>query len=335
MKNFTKIKRIAALMLALALLAGLSACGKKDDKQTESKLATASFNVYCLSGPTGVGMASLMDKSDKGSTKNTYKFTVATATDQVTSQIINKEADIAAVSTNLAANLYAKTNGQIEILAVNTLGVLYVLDSTSSVTSLKDLKGKNVYMTGQGANPEYAFDYLLKENGIDPDKDLTITFVSDNQELASLMIAGTAKVCVAPQPVATAIEKKSNAKNVISLSDEWDKLDNGSSMMMGCIVAQKSVIKNNPEAIKLFLNEYKDSINAAIVDPASIAALCETYNIITPAAIAQAAIPYCGLDYITGSEMKNKLTGYLQVLYNANAASVGGAMPDDGFWYAG
>lgn len=328
MKN---TKRILAAALCLVMLFSLGACGKKQEQKDDTPVA---LNVYCLSGPTGVGMADLISKSDNNQTKNDYTITVAAAPEDVTAQVINKNADIACIPTNLAANLYAKTNKEIEILAVNTLSVLYVLDTTGEVKSFADLKGKTVYMPGQGSNPEYIVNHLLNKNGIDPAKDITIEFKAEAQEVATLMASGKAQICIVPQPVATVIKTKADVKNVINLADEWKKAGEDSAIMMGCVVAQKSVIEKNPEAIKTFLEEYKASIEAAKANPAAAAAICESKKILpTPAAVTTKAIPDCGLAFVTGDELKSQLTGYLKVLFDAKPASIGGAMPDDNFWY--
>lgn len=329
----TTLKRLFAAFLCLAMLFTLGACGKKT---TDNEVDTepVALNVYCLSGPTGVGMADLINKSDNEQTENDYTITVAAAPEDVSAQVINKTADIACIPTNLAANLYAKTNKDIQILAVNTMSVLYVLDTTGTVETFADLKGKTVYMPGQGSNPEYIVNHLLNKNGIDPAKDITIEFKSEAQEVATLMASGKAEICIVPQPVATVIQTKAEVKNVINLADEWSKIGEDSAIMMGCVVAQKAVINEHPEAIEKFLTEYEASINAVKADPTAAAAICEAKQIVpTPAAVTAKAIPNCGLAFVTGKDMKAQLTGYLQVLFDAKPASVGGAMPDDNFWY--
>ncbi|MBP3692484.1 MAG: ABC transporter substrate-binding protein, partial [Clostridia bacterium] len=261
----TTLKRLFAVLLCLALIFALGACGNKtqDDKANDKPVA---LNVYCLSGPTGLGMADLINKSDNDQTKNDYTITVAAAPEDVTAQVINKTADIACIPTNLAANLYAKTNKDIQILAVNTMSVLYVLDTTGKVESFADLKGKTIYMPGQGSNPEYIVNHLLKKNGIDPAKDVTIEFKAEAQEVATLMASGKAEICIVPQPVATVIQTKADVKKVINLADEWSKIGEDSAIMMGCVVAQKAVINEHPEAVKTFLEEYEASVNAVKAD---------------------------------------------------------------------
>ena len=324
------MKKTVALIMAVCLCLCFCGC---TDKNEPAKNKDFTLNIYCLNGPTGMGMAKLMEKSDAEKTKGKYAFKVCTSADQVTSQIISGNAHIAAVPTNLASVLYSKTGGKIQTLCVNALGVLYLLDTTGKVTSVKDLAGKTVYMTGQAANPEYVFDYLLQNNGINPQKDIKIVFVSDNQELASFMATGKAEICVAPQPVATVIQSKADVKNAVSFSEEWEKVTKDSALMMGCLVAQKSVIEEHPKEVEQFLAEYENSVKKVKESPENAAPLMEKYGIVSPAAIAKAAIPKCGLAFVTGKEMQTELSGYLQVLYDANPASVGGKIPAGDFWY--
>ena len=244
-------------------------------------------------------------------------------------------ADIAAVATNLASTLYNKTQGGVKVIAVNTMGVLYVLNNTGAeINSLADLKGRTIYTTGQGANPQYIINFLLTENGIDPENDVKIEYKAEGSELVPVWATDPEAVIIAPQPVASTITAKyEGSVQSLDLTEEWEKVSDGSSLMMGCVVARNEFVEENPDAVSAFLVDYYQSITAAENDVEGTAALCEQYGIVASAAIAKAAIPYCNICCITGSEMKEKLTGYLQVLYDANPKSIGGAMPGEDFWY--
>ena len=256
--------------------------------------------------------------------------------------ITGGSADIAAVPTNLAATLYKKTSGKVQVLAVNTLGVLYMLDNGVGIGSVKDLKGKEIYSSGQGANPEYVLRYILEKNGLDPDKDVTLHFVEDNDALTAAIVQGKAKVAMVPEPKVTAclVQMKAAGKTVptvaLNMTEEWNKVAGGNStLMMGCVIARKEFVEKNGAAVQAFLKEYESSITAIKSDVAAAAGWCETYKIIPKAAIAKQAIPRCGLTFVTGAEMKRQLSGYLDVLFKANPQVVGGSMPADDFYYAG
>ena len=234
----------------------------------------------------------------------------------------------------MAANLAAQSDGSIQMLAVNTLGVLYILDKNVGVTSLADLSGKTIYTTGKGANPEYILNYLLTQNGVDPATDVTIEWLTA-EEVSAKMISSDSAVCMLPVPAATALMAKDSAvKQAISLSDAWDELGNG-SLAMGCVVARTEFIEENPQAVADFLTEYEASINymkdEANVDTAS--ELVAQYKITPSTAIAAAAIPQCNLTFASGQEMKDLVEGYFSVLFQANPASIGGGMPYDSFYY--
>lgn len=323
------MKKILSLLLALAMLFSLTACGG------QSKEETAELNVYVLSGPTGVGAMNLWAKSDAGETANTYHFTMPAANDEVVAAIAKGEADIAAVATNMAATLYNKTEGGVTVLAVNTLGVLSLLTSGEEITTVADLKGKTIYAPGQGANPEYILRYVLEKNGLDPDTDVAIRFVGEGGELVGVWQSEPDAVIMAPQPAATTIlMKHEGSRKVMDMTEEWNKVSGGeSTLMMGCVIVRNAFLAEHKGAVDTFLREYAASVEAAQNDVSATAMLCEQYGLIPKAALAEKAIPQCGLTYVTGSEMKTQLGGYLQVMFDANPKSVGGALPAENFYY--
>ena len=335
-----KVRAIVSLLLALTLALSLTACGgqansEPEQPETQEELTAAEINLYVLSGPTGIGAMNLWAASDAGETKNTYHITMPGANDEVVAALSKGDADIAAVATNLAATLYNKTDGGVTVLAVNTLGVLSLLSNGQEAATVSELKGKTIYAPGQGANPEYILRYVLTGNGLDPDKDVTLQFVGEGSELLTVWQSDPEAVILAPQPVATSIlMQNENAKTLFDMTEEWDKIAGGdSTLMMGCVIVRNEFLQANPGAVELFLQEYAASIEKAQFDVEGTAALCEQYGLIPKAALAQKAIPSCGLTFVTGAEMKTGLSGYLQVMFDANPKSVGGALPGDDFYY--
>ena len=335
-----KVRAIVSLLLALTLALSLTACGgqansEPEQPETQEEQTAAEINLYVLSGPTGIGAMNLWAASDAGETKNTYHITMPGANDEVVAALSKGDADIAAVATNLAATLYNKTDGGVTVLAVNTLGVLSLLSNGQEAATVSDLKGKTIYAPGQGANPEYILRYVLSGNGLDPDKDVTLRFVGEGSELLTVWQSDPEAVILAPQPVATSIlMQNENAKTLFDMTEEWDKIAGGdSTLMMGCVIVRNEFLQANPGAVELFLQEYAASIEKARSDVEGTAVLCEQYGLIPKAALAQKAIPSCGLTFVTGAEMKTGLSGYLQVMFDANPKSVGGALPGDGFYY--
>ena len=335
-----KVRAIVSLLLALTLALSLTACGGQTNSEpqqpdTQEEPTAAEINLYVLSGPTGIGAMNLWAAADAGETKNTYHITMPGANDEVVAALSKGDADIAAVATNLAATLYNKTDGGVTVLAVNTLGVLSLLSNGQEVNEVSDLKGKTIYAPGQGANPEYILRYVLTGNGLDPDKDVTLQFVGEGSELLTVWQSDPEAIILAPQPVATSIlMQNENARTLFDMTEEWDKIAGGdSTLMMGCVIVRNEFLQANPGAVELFLQEYAASIEKAQSDVEGTAALCEQYGLIPKAALAQKAIPSCGLTFVTGAEMKTGLSGYLQVMFDANPKSVGGALPGDNFYY--
>ena len=331
-----------AAVLALALFGCTAGEPNPDDSTQHSEEAVqgVEMSVAALKGPTGIGMVKLMADNDSGTTVNHYSFQVFDSPDNVVAAVSNGTVHVAAVPVNVAANLYKKTNGGIQVAAVNTLGTLFVLENGDTVHSIEDLRGKKIYVSGQGATPEYVLDYILTSNGIDPEKDVEIEFVADHAALATMMAAGQADIALLPQPnVTTVLAQSAGVRIALDLTREWDNVNakNGreGQLSMGCIIVNKEFAEKNRAAFNRFLDEYRASVeyvtSEANLD--SAARMCEERGIIPKAAVAKKAIPDCNIVYIEGAEMKQNMQANLQILFDANPKSIGGEMPDDAFYY--
>lgn len=352
------MKVLKTLALALALLLTLSACGliggpdgpteviggsagteppEKAAPTEEPALAEgtvpageyAPLRVGALKGPTAMGMIRMI--SDDG----VNGYTLAGSADELTPALVKGGLDIACVPANLAAVLYNRTEGGIVTLAVNTLGVLYIVENGGeTVQSMADLKDRTVAAAGKGSTPEFGLRYLLEQNGLDPDKDVTLDWKSEHAECVAALAAGTANIALLPQPFVTAAQAKLEKLRVaLDLTAEWDALDSGSAMITGVVVARRDFVESNPEAVNAFLEDYAASVKWVNANPAAAAELIAANGIIESAAIAEKALPHCNIVCLTGREMYEKLSGYLRVLADAALESVGGALPGDDFYY--
>ena len=330
------MKKLLALTLTLLLItAAFAGCGnmKNGESSAPAPVSKADINIAGLKGPTTMGLVKVYDDNEKGVANNNYTFTVAGSADEITPKLTKGELDIAAIPANLASVLYNKTQGKIKVLGINTLGDVYIVEKGNAIKNLADLKGKTIYATGKGSTPEYALRYILKENGIDPDKDVTIEWKSEPTEVVALLKQGANGVAMLPQPYVTVAQGSVEGLRIaINLNDEWNKLGNDSMFITGVVVARTEFLENNKTAVDAFLKEYKASTDYVNKNVEAAAALIEKVGIVK-APVAQKAIPYCNITYIDGAKMKTALTGYLQVLFDNNPASVGGKLPDDNFYY--
>lgn len=319
-----RMKKWLSVLLTLSLLCALA---------VSCAAAEPSVRVAALKGPTAMGMVKMMS-DDQGAT---YDFTIHAAIDEITPKLVKGEVDIAAVPANLASVLYNNTQGKVKVLAINTLGVIYIVENGSTVQSVEDLRGRTIYASGKGATPEYALNYILKGNGIDPEKDVTIEYKSEHSECLSALLANEGSVAMLPQPfVTTAQMKQAGVQIVLDMTEEWAKLQEGSdhpsAMLTGVVVATTDFLESHPEAAGAFLDAYHASVDYANNEVEAAAALIGQYDIV-PEAVAQKALPYCRIVCIEGAEMQTRLSGYLQVLFEQNPKAVGGAVPDDGFYF--
>ncbi len=369
-------KRLIALLLCLALGVSMTACGKPEDKveQTDAPQPTPGETVSAqpspdasaqpspevtpeptpeaqtvpvrfavLSGPTGVGAAKLLASNEAGSSLNTYEVTVATDNSEIAGKLTSGELDIACMASNVAANLYNKTGGAVQALCLSTLGVLYILESgekgfTPTVRSMADLEGETVYATGQGANPEYVLDYLLTQNGLDPETDVEIVWKTP-AEIQAALLTGEARYAMLPVPAATAAQiqaKKNENRDVLSvldLTEEWNNVTPYGVLTMTTVVVRTAFAQEHPELVEAFLEEYGQSIQFVNENVDEAARLVAHFGIVPSEGIAKQAIPDCNLVFVTGEQMRDQIQGYYQVLFMADPAAIGGGIPDDAFYY--
>ena len=320
------MKKIISLLLSAAvLLVCFVACGGEKVPTEKTNVAVAA-----LKGPTGMGMVKLMENQ---SVYNNYDFTLATAPTEISGLIANGSVQIAACPLNLAAALYKKTNGAIKIIAVNTLGTLYILENGETVNSLADLKGKTIVASGQGATPEYVLNYLLKKNKLDKEKDVKIEWKSEHSEVATLIASGKADIALLPEPNVTAVmTQNADVRIAVDMTKEWEKTSDG-QLAMGCLIATKDYVENNTDSLKAFLDEYKRSVNLVNTNSDEICQLIADKEIVASAAVAKKAIPNCNIVCITGDEMKNIASVNFKMLFKADPQSVGGELPDESIYF--
>ena len=291
--------------------------------------------VGVLRGPTGMGMAYLMDMHENHLTANDYTFTIGGAPEEMTAGLISGEFDIAMLPPNLASVLYNRTDGEVKALSINTFGSLFILDATGEIASVEDLRGKTINATGQGSVPQYTLEHILRGNGIEPGVDVDIVYNAEHTELASLMVAGDIKIGLLPQPFVTIVTMQNNdISAALSLTDEWERLRPGSGFVQGVIVARTEFLEQSTDAVELFLSDYGVSAAFANLNPEEASLLIERFDIV-PAAVARRAIPGSNLVHIYGEEMRLLTEAFLQVLFEANPQSVGGVMPGEDFYFVG
>lgn len=334
MKQLTRLLLSSILILCL-----LTGCGKGQEitsQTTESQEAPVSIKISALSGPTAMGMVKLMKDASEGTTENTYEFgPLATDPSAFAAAIVKNEVDICAIPSNLAANLYNKTNGNILVIAANVYGVVDIVQrGENSIQSLSDLKGHTLYATGQGAVPEYTLRYLLKEQGMDADKDVDIRWCSDTTEALAKIKNDANAIAMLPQPFVTAaMAQVDDLAIALDLNEEWNRQNPDSPIITGCLIVRKDFAKTYPNQLNTFLKEYEKSVSYVKEHTDEAAQLIVDAGIVKAVPIAKKALPACNLACLTGKELKSSLSSYLEIIYNYNPKAVGDKLPADDFYY--
>ncbi|MBQ9988364.1 MAG: ABC transporter substrate-binding protein [Clostridia bacterium] len=317
------MKRVMALLLAVGMLFSMAGC-------TAAKRDKVDINVMAMKGPTGMGMSLVKEKADAGELEDNVKVDIVGMPEEVTAALINKEVDIAAVPVNLASVLYNRTEGGVQMLGVNALGMLYVVETGgSTIQSLQDLEGKTVYSSGLGSTPEYAFNYVLEQAGVK----CNVEYKTDHTELATLVASGNVPIAVLPEPfLTTVLSKNDQVRIAIDLNKAWKDAAQ-TDLVLGCIVVRTEFAKENPEAVAAFMEAYEQSVEYVNGQPAEAAKLIEKFGIVASAALAEKAIPRANIVWLSGEEGKAAAMGTFDILFKANPKSLGGAIPGEDFFY--
>lgn len=348
------MKRFLATVLSLLMLMSFAACGDSDkqaddkdnnvnnpvsdndtpdaDTAPEEVKEPVEINIASLKGPTTMGMVKLMSDSDNGATEGKYTVGIYGTADEIVPLVVSGKVDIANVPCNLASVLYKKTEGAISVAGINTLGVLYIVETGDTIKSVEDLRGKTIYSTGKGTTPEYVLNHILKSNNIDPASDVTIEFKSEATEVAAMLEGAENAVAVLPQPYVTvAMTKNDKIRIALDITKEWENIE-GTSLVTGVTIVRNEFLEANPEAVAKFFEEYAKSVEYVNTDNDGAAALVGGYDIVAEG-VAKKALPYCNIVSITGEDMKKSIEAYLNVLYNSDPTSIGGQLPDEAFYY--
>ncbi len=316
--------------------AGESSEAQENAQAEPSENGETVIRVGGLKGPTTMGLVKLMEDAENGEAQNSYEFTMVTAADELTAMVAGNQVDIALLPANVASVLYNRTDKQVSVVDINTLGVLYLVSGDTSITSIDQLAGKTVYLTGKGTTPEYAFNYILSAAGLTAE-DVTLDFRSEATEVAAILAENPDAIGLLPQPFVTvALSQNDSLSIIMDLTEEWDKLqaeDSGSRLVTGVTIVSNEFLAEHPDLVNTFLEEHEASALYTDNHPAEAAELIAAAGIVAQAPIAEKALPYCNITCITGEDMKGALSGYLEVLYEQNPESVGGTLPDDAFYY--
>ena len=336
--RFLQVLAGGAGALALAGCGDQKAADAGDEGKKDAAAEPVAVRAAALKGPTAMGLVKFMSEVDAGNLKDEdYSFRIVASADEVAPLISKSEVDIAAVPANLASVLYNKTSGAVRVIAVNTLGVLYICELGDTVSTVADLRGKTIFSAGKGATPEYALEYVLRANGLDPATDVPIEWKSEHAECVAALAQDATAIAMLPQPfVTTAQAKNDQIRVALDLNQEWaaacEAEGRDGKLITGVAVVRSEFADAHPEAVDAFLGHYRESVEFVNANTDEAAALVGGYEIV-PEAVAKKALPACNITFVDGADMKEQLGGYLEVLADQNADAVGGKLPGDDFYY--
>ena len=326
MNNIIKKVQTIILLTILGVSVILTGCTKQETKDTAIRIGS-------LKGPTSMGLVELMDQAEKGEAGADYEFTMAAAADEINAAFLKGDLDIVLIPANVASVLYNKTGGQAVVLDINTLGVLYLLESGETVQSAADLKGRMIYLPGKGTTPDYALQYILAQNGLGME-DVDLQYKSEAAEVISALQEEPEALGLLPQPaVTTACMQNEGLRIALDLTEEWDKVSAEGSLVTGVTLVRREFLEQHEALVQEFLSAHEESAKFTNENIEEAAEMVAALEIVPKAPIAVQAIPYCNITCMTGTDMQTALSGYLTVLAAQNPEAVGGALPAEDFYY--
>lgn len=327
------MKKVLAWLLIIACLCSATGCSSHDESgcvPTTAEIPT--IHVITLQGPTGMGMAKLMRDTRDTMTPYRYVYTLASTPNEMVKLLKEGTYNIAAMPTPLAAQLYNQTNGGVQIAAINTLGTISLLEKGKNIENLTDLKNRTVYVSGQDSFPDFLLQYLLKQNGLDPQKDVAIKTVEHSRMLVAMAKSGEAEIVILPEPYTSdLIQQDQTLRIAIDLDAEWQKITHQPTVQ-GCLVFMNDFYQNHSDVAQTFLKRYKASIDYTNQHPQEAAATMELMGVVPSATAAEEAIEVCNMHFIAGDEMKRLLQKNYEIWMSYNPDIIGGQMPADAFY---
>ncbi|WP_313346167.1 ABC transporter substrate-binding protein [Sedimentibacter sp.] len=322
------MKKTSLLLVLISVLIIAAGCSNQEPINTEP----VNITIAGLKGPTSIGMIKMIDENALNTDKYNVNYVAESAPDALTGKIINGEIQISSVPINLASVLYNKTGGKIQLMAVNTIGNFYIV-GTDDIQSIDELEGKTLGMSAKGSTPDFAMNYLLNQNNIS-DK-VELDYAMDHATMAQSVIAEDTKIALLPQPFVTqTIMKNNNVNILVDLNEAWKiATDNKSQLYTGAIIVNKEFAENNKDFVKEFLKQYESSVKWVLENQKDASLLVEKNEIMPSAAVVEKAIPYCGIVYEPADKVKDGLNEFYKILFDSDPASVGGKMPDEGFYF--
>lgn len=327
-------KKFLILVSMIITLMVFVACRQNSGNIETDQVKEDILNIEMISpagSPTISVVKMFKEKPDINNANINYTMTLTT--DELQSKLVTNEADFAVVPTNLAAKLY---NRGIEytLVAPVVWGNLYLI-SNEEINDLNELKGKEIYTIGQGLTPDIMFRYLLEANGIDPENDVKLTYLSGGSELASNYIAGKSSVTIMPEPMLTIVNaKKTETKLVMDLQEEWNK-QNGTEFgyPQASLIVKTELVENNREFVDAFIEEFKNSVKWLESEPATAGVYYNELVTSLDSKVVEKSLPGSNLKYFSAEEAKYDIEKYFNVLFDFSEDSIGGKLPDEGFYF--
>ncbi len=293
------------------------------------------IRVGVLNGPAAVSIIRMMESGKLQNGEMPVEFIIRSEPSQIKSLMFREEIDFAFLPSTTAAILY-NSGFSYKAVAVPLWGTMYLVGDDSTIRSVKDLRGKTISQMGRGVVPDIVLRHILKENGLDPDKDVKIDYSFPSHiELASTVKAGVARSGILSEPqVSMIINQNPNLKVLLDLAREW-KLVTGDSIPFAqtVLMVGNSFSKNNPLLVKEFLENYKQNIEWINLNPAAAASLIVKHKVIPDSLAAEACIPRSNLRYVSASDEMEGIMAFYRVIFNLNKDAVGGKLPDEDFFY--
>ena len=294
-----------------------------------------SINIGLLNGPSCIPCAQLNENLHKiGETEVEYEMFATPQ--ELLPKMIKKEIDIGFMPVNVAAKVYDSTNHKIICCGITGEGNLALITKNKNIKSLKDLKGKTVFVAGLGATPEYITKYILEKEGIvlNDEKGIFLDFSLPTNQIVPELLAGKIDYAIVPEPFITiASEKSKNKINIIDLQKDYFLKYFQQNYPLTVMVVRSDFAEENPDLLKIFLEQYKSALSWTLDNPSDAGQLCEKYNFGLKKNVVEKSIPKSNYVFIPAVKGKLIIESLLQLFIEEDNSFLNGKLPEDDFYY--
>lgn len=302
------MKRFALLLLMILGTVSTFACGQAKP-----------YTVLAPSGSPALAALLLRNESER------FALDIVNGSDPLLAAFASKSHDAILAPTNLGAKLY---QGGLDYVYAGTItwGNFYLFASTPEPFHLQNLQDKIIVSFGQNQISDIILKYILQENGIVAG----FQYVDSAAAAAQIALSDSSRIVLTAEPTHSNLTTSIAVHSSFDLQAEYARLTGSDSYPQAGLFLKKSLSKAKKaeliEAFQASIAYWED----ALEDAADLAVTLD-YGIAK--SVLLTAIPRSRIRFESAMESRADLETLFAMILTRQPALIGGALPDDDFYY--